>query len=160
MEKILSEARLHMTRRHFFGRSASGICIGALAHLLGQDLAAQNGGSAPAAKAVGGLPGLPHFAAKAKRVIYLFQSGGPSHLDLFVYKPTLAKVSGTDLPESVRGGQRLTTMTSMQASFPVVPSSFKFAQHGQSGAWLSDLLPHTARAADDICFIKSLYTDQ
>jgi hypothetical protein len=106
------------------------------------------------------LPGLPHFAAKAKRVIYLFQSGGPSHLDLFDYKPTLAKVSGTDLPESVRGGQRLTTMTSMQASFPVVPSLFKFAQYGQSGAWLSDLLPHTARVADDICFIKSLYTDQ
>jgi len=154
MEKILAEAQLNMNRRHFFGRTASGLGIGALAHLLGQDLSAQEN------QAVGGLPGLPHFAAKAKRVIYLFQSGGPSHLDLFDYKPGVAKVSGTDLPESVRGGQRLTTMTSMQASFPVVPSLFKFAQHGQSGAWLSELLPNTARVADNLCFIKSLYTDQ
>ena len=159
MEKILAEAQLNMNRRHFFGRTASGLGIGALAHLLGQDLSAQESQTGPT-KAVGGLPGLPHFAAKAKRVIYLFQSGGPSHLDLFDYKPGVAKVSGTDLPESVRGGQRLTTMTSMQASFPVVPSLFKFAQHGQSGAWLSELLPNTARVADNLCFIKSLYTDQ
>jgi hypothetical protein len=160
MEKILAEARLHLTRRHFFGRSASGIGIGALAHLLGQDLGAQSNAAAPAANAIGGLPELPHFAPKAKRVIYLFQSGGPSHLDLYDYKPMLAKFNGTDLPESVRGGQRLTTMTSMQASFPVVPSRFKFSQHGQSGAWLSELLPNIGNAADDLCFIKSLHTEQ
>ena len=110
--------------------------------------------------ATGGLPGLPHFAPKAKRVIYLFQSGGPSQIDLFDYKPQLAKTQGTDLPESIRNGQRLTAMTAGQTSFPVAPSIFKFAQHGQSGAWLSELLPHTAKVADDLCFIKSMHTEQ
>jgi hypothetical protein len=141
-----------MDRRDFLLRSASGLGMAALAQLLGEDLVAQNG--------AGGLPGLPHFAPRAKRVIYLFQSGGPSHLDLFDYKPLLEKVAGTDLPASVRQGQRLTTMTSFQASFPVVPSQFKFAQHGQSGAWVSDLMPHTAKVVDDLCFIKSLHTEQ
>ena len=102
-----------------------------------------------------GLPGLPHFAPKAKRVIYLFQSGAPSQLDLFDYKPQLAKTHGTDLPDSIRNGQRLTAMTAGQTSFPVAQSIFKFAQYGQSGAWLSELLPHTAKIADDLCFVRS-----
>ncbi len=106
------------------------------------------------------MPGLPHFAPKAKRVIYLFQSGAPSQLDLFDYKPQLAKTHGTDLPDSIRNGQRLTAMTAGQTSFPVAQSIFKFAQHGQSGAWLSELLPHTAKIADDLCFIKSMHTEQ
>ena len=97
----------------------------------------------------GGLPGLPHFAPKAKRVIYLFQSGAPSQMDLFDYKPRLKEFHGTELPDSVRMGQRLTGMTAAQSSFPVAPSIFKLQQHGQSGAWLSELLPHTARVADD-----------
>jgi hypothetical protein len=107
-----------------------------------------------------GLPGLPHFAAKAKRVIYLFQSGGPSQIELFDYKPRLVEFQGTELPESVRNGQRLTGMSASQSTFPVVPSKFSFAQRGQSGAWVSDLLPHTARIADRLTFIKSVHTEE
>jgi hypothetical protein len=158
MGDIRTDLQLGITRRHFFGRTASGVGIAALSHLLGQSLPAQTGAASPADNQ--GLPGLPHFAPKAKRVIYLFQSGGPSHLELFDYKPLLAKIAGTDLPESVRQGQRLTSMTSGQTSFPLVPSKYAFSQHGQSGAWLSELMPHTAAAADNICFIKSLYTEQ
>ena len=100
-----------------------------------------------------------HFAPKAKRVIYLFQSGAPSQLELFDYKPELEKRRGTDLPESIRQGQRLTGMTAGQDKFPVVPSMFKFARHGQSGATISELLPHLAGVADELCFIKSLSTE-
>src|SRR5262249_36112281 len=107
-----------------------------------------------------GLRGLPHFTPKAKRVIYLFQSGGPSQIELFDYKPQLEKLRGADLPESVRMGQRLTGMTAFQAKFPTAPSRYKFAQHGASGAWLSELLPRTAGIADDLCFIKSIHTEQ
>jgi hypothetical protein len=161
VEKILSERLLNLTRRQFFGRAASGIGIAALTRLLEEDLHGQtvNDSAGPAAE-TGGFPGLPHFAPKAKRVIYLFQSGAPSHLDLFDYKPMLSKVSGEDLPASVRQGQRLTSMTAEQTRFPVVPSVFKFSQHGQSGAWLSELLPHTGQIADQLCFIKSMHTDQ
>ena len=115
---------------------------------------------AEAEVAAGGLPDLPHFAPKAKRVIYLFQSGGPSQLELFDHKPQLEKFRGQDLPDSVRRGQRLTGMTAYQSSFPTAPSIYKFAQHGQSGATLSELLPHTAKIADDLCFIKSMHTEQ
>ncbi len=96
-----------------------------------------------------GLEGLPHFAPTAKRIIYLFQSGGPSQLEMFDPKPLLTKMYKQDLPESVRKGQRLTTMSASQSSFPIVPSKYKFAQHGKSGAWVSELLPHTAKIADD-----------
>src|SRR5580698_877512 len=106
-----------------------------------------------------GLPGLPHFAPKAKRVIYLFQSGGPSQIELFDYKPRLTEFQGSDLPESVRKGQRLTGMSASQSSFPIVPSKFQFARRGESGAWVSELLPHTAQIADRLTFIKSLYTE-
>ena len=140
-----------MTRRHFFGVNATGVGLAALAGLLGTRCR----GPRPA----GGLPGLPHFAPKAKRVIYLFQSGGPSQMDLFDYKPRLREFQGTDLPDSIRRGQRLTGMTATQSSFPVAPSKFKFAQHGQSGAWVSELLPHTAKIADDLTFIKTVNTE-
>ena len=152
------ETRLALTRRHFFGRSASGIGVAALASLLNDDL---RGETAPPAShpAHGGLPGLPHFPPKARRVIYLFQSGGPSQMELFDYKPRLADFHGQDLPESVRMGQRLTGMSASQSSFPVVPSKFQFAQYGKSGAWISELLPYTAKIADQLTFVKSLHTE-
>src|SRR5579871_3663244 len=138
-----------LTRRAFFGRAATGVGTAALASLMGRDLHA----------ATGGLPGLPHFAPRAKRVIYLFQSGGPSQMELFDYKPRLQEFQGTELPASIRMGQRFTNMSSQQVSFPVVPSKFAFAQHGQSGAWVSELMPQTARIADDLTFVKSTYTE-
>ena len=100
-----------------------------------------------------------HFAPKAKRVIYLFQSGAPSQIELFDHKPALAKLRGTELPDSIRRGQRLTGMTATQTSFPLVPSQFEFRQRGQSGAWVSDLMPHVAKIADKLCFIKSMHTE-
>jgi hypothetical protein len=152
----LHEHRLLLTRRHFFGRTSLGIGLAALATLLNDDLrAAPADGTSP----TGSLPGLPHFPAKARRVIYLFQSGAPSQMDLFDYKPKLDDLRGSELPDSIRMGQRLTGMTSKQASFPVAPSKFRFARHGTSGAWVSELLPHTARVVDDLCFIKSMFTE-
>lgn len=100
-----------------------------------------------------------HHPPKAKRIVYLFMSGGPSQMDLFDYKPQLNRDHGIELPESVRRGQRLTGMSGNQASLPVAGSKFKFSQHGESGAWISDLLPHTAAIADDLCFVKSVYTE-
>jgi len=146
--------RTFLTRRTFLGRAATGVGVAALANLLGDDLLAQ----AAAPRGVPGLPGFPQFPPKAKRVIYLFQGGGPSQMDLFDYKPELAKWNGTDLPDSIRKGQRLTGMTATQATFPIVPSLFQFAQHGQSGAWVSELMPHTAKIVDQLCFIKSMNT--
>ncbi|MEQ6122511.1 DUF1501 domain-containing protein [Reichenbachiella sp. MALMAid0571] len=107
----------------------------------------------------GGILGQPHFTPKVKRVIYLFQSGAPSQLDLFDYKPLLNKLNGQELPESVRQGQRLTGMSAGQTSFPLAGSLFNFKQHGQSGAWVSELMPHTAKITDELCFIKSMYTE-
>ncbi|HEY3835700.1 MAG TPA: DUF1501 domain-containing protein [Bryobacteraceae bacterium] len=138
----------NLTRRHFFSRSATGIGVAALASLLERD-----------ADAAPGLQGFPNFAPKAKRVIYLFQHGAPSQLDLFDYKPGLLAQRGKDLPDSVRNGQRLTGMTAYQAKFPTAPSVFKFAQYGQGGATFSELLPYTAKIADELCQIKSLQTD-
>jgi len=107
-----------------------------------------------------GLPGLPHFPPKAKRVIYLFQSGGPSQIELFDYKPRLVAFQGSELPESIRNGQRLTGMSASQSTFPVVPSKFAMAQRGQSGAWVGELLPYTARNADRLTFVKSVHTEE
>src|SRR4029079_4964367 len=101
-----------------------------------------------------GLPDFPNFAPKAKRVIYLFQSGAPSQIDSFDYKPNLKEKFAQELPDSIRMGQRLTGMTSGQKSFPVAPSRFKFSQHGKSGAWLCEHLPHTASVVDDLCIIR------
>jgi hypothetical protein len=144
----LDERRLLITRRHFFSRSSAGIGMAALGSLLSEN-----------ARASGGLPGLPHFAPKAKRVIYLFQHGAPSQLDLFDYKPGLEKVRGSELPESVRMGQRLTGMTAYQANFPTAPSVFKFPPQGQCGMHLSELLPYTGKVADHLCLIKSMRTE-
>ena len=155
----LEQHRVLMARRHFFSQCGVSLGAAALAALLGEKGFAAEADTAGKSEA-GGLPGLPHFAAKAKRVIYLFQSGGPSQLELFDSKPELEKFRGQDLPESVRRGQRLTGMTAHQSRFPTAPSIYKFAQHGKSGATLSELLPHTAKVADDICFIKSMNTEQ
>ena len=106
-----------------------------------------------------GLPALPHFAPRAKRVIYLFQSGGPAQMDLFDYKPELTKRFGEEVPRSVYPDDRKTTMSSAQASFPVAPSTFKFSQRGQSGSWISDVLPHIGTMADEMCIIRSMHTD-
>ena len=136
---MVSNRELSLTRRYFFGKASAGLGIAALANLLGGDLtAAELDTVAPGPNA--GLPGMPHFAPRAKRVIYLFQSGGPSQMDLFDYKPRLRDMERTELPDSVRMGQRLTGMTATQASFPVAPSKFKFSRHGKSGAWVSELL--------------------
>jgi len=105
-------------------------------------------------------PQLPHFPAKAKRIIYLFQSGAPSQIDLFDHKPLLTKMHGKELPPSVRGGQRLTGMSAGQASFPLVSSIYGFKQYGQSGAWVSELMPHTSKIVDELCFVKSMYTEE
>ena len=148
--------RWALTRRHFLGRT-SVLGVAALAELFRADLFAQ---TPTTQSTVAALTGLPHFAPKAKRVIFLFQAGAPSQLDLFDYKPQLTKLFGTDLPDSVRNGQRLSTMTAGQTSFPIAPSVFKFAQYGKSGAWISELMPHTAKVADDLCFIRSMYTEQ
>ena len=156
----LSTLNLLMTRRHFFGLSTAGLGTAALASLLGKDLMADMSAAGPATQsASGGLLGLPHFVPKAKRVIWLFQSGGPSQMDLFDYKPQLVKLRGNDLPDSIRKGQRLTGMTATQDRFPVVPSLFKFAQHGKSGVWVSELMPHTAKIADELCFVRSMHTE-
>ncbi len=144
---------LLMTRRHFFGRQATGIGGAALAALLAGKL------DAALRAEPYGLPDLPHFAPTAKRVIFLFMSGGPSQMELFDYKPALEKWRGEELPASIRMGQRLTGMTSTQDSFPVVESRYRFRQHGESGAWVSELMPHTAGIVDDLCFIKSMQTE-
>jgi len=159
MHPLLDNA-MATTRRHFFSRAATGVGMGtaALASLLNQPLstAAESASAEPAA---GGLPGMPHFAPRAKRVIYLCQSGGPSQFETFDYKPELAKLFDQDVPKSVFGSQRLTGMTSGQARFAVTPSYYKFKQHGESGTWVSELLPHLAEIIDELCLIKSVHTE-
>ena len=146
------ESNPALTRRQLFSRSASGLGVAALANLLAEDLGASSGQP--------GLPGLPHFAPRAKRVIYLFQSGGPAQMDLFDPKPGLLERQGSELPDSVRGGQRLTGMTAAQTSFPVAPSKFSFARHGGSGQEFSELIPHIASIADKIAVVRSMHTEQ
>ena len=140
-----------ITRRRFFCRSAAGLGLPALAHLLGREL--------PAAPTGGSQTSAPHFPATAKRVIYLFQSGAPSQIDLFDHKPGLKKLRATDLPDSIRQGQRLTGMTAGQERFPIAPTIFDFKRRGQSGAWVSELLPHTAKIVDDLSFIRTMHTE-
>jgi hypothetical protein len=145
-----------MNRRDFFGRFGFGLGGAALFGLLNRELAAA---PASAANPFRGILDHPHFPPKAKRVIYLFMSGGPSQHDLFDYKPMLNQMNGQDLPASVRMGQRLTGMSANQATLPLAGSLFKFDRHGQSGAWVSELLPQTARMADDLCFVRSMHTE-
>ncbi len=143
-----------LTRRHFFAQGAVGLGGAALSSLL-----ADRGVAASVEARRGGLPELPNFAPKAKRAIYLFMNGGPSQMDLFDYKPKLNDLFDKDLPESIRNGQRLTTMTSGQTRFPIAPSRYKFARYGKSGAWVSELLPYTARIVDDIAIVKTINTE-
>jgi hypothetical protein len=153
MEEI-NKHFLNNNRRHFLKKMSLGIGGLALGSMIDPFSSIVEADDSP-------LKGmnLPHFAPKAKRVIYLFQSGGPSQLELFDYKPTLVKLRGEELPDSVRKGQRLTGMTSGQASFPLVGSQFKFNQYGESRAWVSELMPYTAKIVDELCFIKSMHTD-
>src|SRR5437588_3837843 len=157
-ETLTPQLRAAMSRRQFFRRSTAGIAIGipALATLLTGDGFAADAATAPQ---TGGLVGLPHFPPKAKRVIFLHQSGAPSQIELFDYKPNLVKLQGTELPDSVRQGQRITGMTSGQSSFPVAPSIFKFDQYGKSGTWISELLPYHTKIVDDITVIKTVYSE-
>jgi hypothetical protein len=145
---------LRLTRRHFLFGSSLG-----LAGLALHDLSAVAASEPEQDKADKPLPGLPHFPAKAKRIIYLFQSGGPAQQELFDYKPLLNEKNGEQLPAHVRGGQRLTGMSVNQASIPLAGSAFRFARHGKCGAWVSELLPHTAKLVDRICFVKSMFTE-
>ena len=156
----LDELGLNLTRRRFFERGSHLLGGAALASLLGDQAAFGNTATAPAAglEKIAGAIG-PHFAPKAKHVIYLHMVGGPPQQDLFDYKPKMDDWYDKDLPESVRNGQRLTTMTSGQSRFPIAPSKFRFSQHGQSGMWVSELLPWTAKMVDDMCFIRSMHTE-
>lgn len=151
----VADSVLAETRRQFFARGARGLGAAALATLFGEDLtAALVGNESP-----GGLPGLPHFAPTAKRAIYLHMVGAPPQMDLFDYKPAMKDWYDKDLPDSIRKGQRLTTMTSGQSRFPIAPSVFKFSQHGQSGAWISELLPWTAKMVDEMAIIRTMHTE-
>ncbi|MFO1045566.1 MAG: DUF1501 domain-containing protein [Planctomycetaceae bacterium] len=138
---------MSMNRRTFLGNSSTGLGMAALASIMGSSASA------------GSSLALPHAMAKAKRVIWMFQSGAPSQIDLFDYKPRLTEFHKQELPDSIRMGQRLTGMTSGQKNFPVAASKFKFAQHGECGMWLSEMLPHTAKIADELCLIRSMQTE-
>lgn len=155
-----------LDRRNFLRNTSLGIGSLALGGLLGFD---QIGASQKASKPAGMLSdkelqdqilaAVPHFAPKAKRVIYLFMSGGPSQFETWDYKPKLSDMMGQELPESIRGGQRLTGMSAAQSSLPIAPSFVDFKQYGESQTWVSDLLPHTAEVVDDLCILKSLHTE-
>ncbi len=152
MNPLILHAQDAINRRSFLSGSCSLLGMTALNSLITSP-------SLQAAPIASTLPGFPHLPIKAKRVIYLFQSGAPSQMDLFDYKPEMAKHFGKDLPDSIRQGQRLTGMSSGQKNFPVAPSLFKFAEHGQSRATISELMPHLSTIADDLCFIKSMHTE-
>jgi uncharacterized protein (DUF1501 family) len=147
----LQQLQIAQTRRAFLAKSTLGLGTMAVGSLL--NAAEEQRATVP------GLPGLPHFPPKVKRVIYLFQSGGPAQMDLFDYKPDLVKVFGKEVPKSIYPDERKTTMTSGQKSFPVAPSTLKFSQHGKSGTWLSEAQPHLARRIDDVCVIRSMHTE-
>jgi hypothetical protein len=148
----LNENRLHVTRREFFGRSACGLGTAALAHLLGR-----SGHASAAERDINSLA--PHFAPKAKRVIYLFQNGAPTHVELFDWKPKLKELHGKPVPESAVAGKRFSTMTGSPKGKLILGPVEPFQQHGKCGAWVSSFLPHTASMVDDLCFIKSMHTD-
>ena len=154
MEKEIIERALNMNRRKFLSGLSVGLGSAALGSLLIPDLFKSS-----TEDEASFLPGIPHFAPKAKRVIYLFQNGAPSQLETFDYKPQLVKMMGQDLPESIRGTQRLTGMTANQKTFPLVGSFYKFNQYGESGTWVSEMFPHIGGVADDICVIKTMHTE-
>ncbi|MCB8932679.1 MAG: DUF1501 domain-containing protein [Chthonomonadaceae bacterium] len=150
------ERDLRLSRRQFFSAGAKGLGAVALTSLLARD---GLGALLPGTHGTQGLPGVPHFTPKAKRVIVLWQGGAPSQVDLFDYKPGLEAHRLEELPASLREGKRLSTMTSGQGKYPVLPAIKPFHQHGESGMWLSDLLPHTGSIADEICLVRSMHTD-
>ncbi|MFM7132373.1 MAG: DUF1501 domain-containing protein, partial [bacterium] len=149
LRDAFDNSRALMTRRSLFGRSAVGIGSAALASVMGRETSAATT-----------LAGLPHHSPKAKNVIYLLQNGGPSHVDIFDYKPELRRLAGQQIPDSVVQQARFSTMTAGQTNRPCLPEITKFARHGQSGATVSDFMPHTAKIADELCFIKSMHTTQ
>ena len=158
----LDELGLNLTRRRFFERGSHVLGGAALASLLPGGLAqsapnTQNNSNIEIPRVPGAIG--PHFAPKAKHVIYLHMVGGPPQQDLYDYKPVMDDWYDKDLPESIRNGQRLTTMTSGQKRFPIAPSKFKFKQHGESGMWVTELLPWTAKMVDEMCFIRSMHTE-
>src|SRR5664279_6116930 len=153
MKNEFLEHNLGINRRKFLSRLSLGIGSVALGSLLIPDLFSGKSDEEML------VTGLPQFAPKAKRIIYLFQNGAPSQLYLFDYKPKLQEMFGQDLPASIRMGQRLTGMTADQKKFPLAASVFKFNQYGQTGAWMSELLPHTSKIVDDLCIVKSMYTE-
>ncbi len=142
-----------MNRRVFVSKSALGLGGLALSSLFGAE-------KLQASSTGGGVLVKPHFVPRAKRVVFLFQSGGPSQLELFDYKPVLQQRFGEELPASVRMGQRLTGMSAGQSQLPMVGTPYAFSQHGESGAWVSDLMPYTSEIVDDLCFVKSMHTEQ
>jgi hypothetical protein len=146
------------SRRYFLNRMATGLGALGLASLLNEELFAADPNARPRNE-IGGLTSLPHYPARASRVIYLFQSGGPAQMDLYDYKPGLRAKFGEDVPRSVYPDERKTTMTSAQLKFPVAPSIFDFKQHGESGTWLSEVLPRLGEVADDLCVVRSMYTE-
>jgi len=157
-EKYPHENALRINRRHFFGRSSAGIGTVGLTSMLGNLATAQENENTTAHKTAAGLDQL-HFPARAKRVIYLCQSGAPSQHDLFDYKPLLNKKNGEEIPAHVRGTQQLTNMSAFQSSLPLAGTAFKFKQHGQAGMWISELMPKTAEIVDECCFVRSMYTE-
>jgi len=156
LESLFQDWKRAETRRQFFGRAGNAVSWAAMATLLGRDGFSASTAAPPSPLAT---PVPLHFAPKAKHVIYLHMVGGPPQMDLYDYKPAMQEWYDKDLPESVRGGQRLTTMTSGQKRFPIAPSMFQFAQHGESRMWVSELLPYTARMVDDLCFMRSMQTE-
>ena len=154
MSNPFFENQQHVTRRHFLGKLSVGLGSAALGTLLTKDLFSPKKSLEESI-----IAGIPHFAPKAKRVIYLFQNGAPSQLESFDYKPLLNKMVGQELPASIRGAQRLTGMTSGQDKFPLVGSKFAFNQYGQNGTWISEIFPNIAKIADDICVVKTIHTE-
>jgi hypothetical protein len=154
----LETYRLYQTRRNFFGDCGLRLGGVALAMLAGQ-ASGNRASAATVERAYPPFPGVPHFPPRAKALIYLHMNGAPSQIDLWDYKPKLADFFDKELPSSVRGGQRITTMTSGQARFPVAPSKFKFARHGKCGRWVSELLPHTAKIVDELAVVKTVFTN-
>ena len=153
---IRTQTLLNLTRRRLLGQGFNALGLAALANLHGKTATAADAARQPSGD---GVPGIPHHPPTAKRVIYLFMSGGPAQHDMYDYKPELDRLFDKDLPDSVRQGQRITTMTSGQKRFPMAPSMFKFQQYGESGAWVSELLPETAKVVDDMAFVRSVYTN-
>ena len=158
---LIKNNQLLETRRQFFGKSATGLGVAALSGLLKRDGFAEETRATPMdATRLGGIPGLPHFAPKAKHVIYLFQNGGPTHVDTFDWKPSLKDKHSTPVPSSFIGDRRFSTMTGKADGKLLLAPVEPFAQHGESGAWVSELMPYTAKIADKVCFVKGMHTEQ